>query len=405
MSIDIFNINIEDYFDNDTIESAKESTDNQICNNCGGYELIDDNTSGYIVCHSCGQVQGSIIDNNPEWKTYDDNNTNKEIGRCGKSINQLLPKSSLGTNVNAYGRIKILHGWNSMPYKERSLNYVFKKIKTKCQENNIPKKIEDDALIMYKIISECKHDKGKNKGKYIITRGVNREGIIAASIFYACRRNFIARSPKEIAKMFGLEEIDINRGAKNFLKLRKINMSDGNMGTSKPIDFIQRKCDELCIGYKHTQDALKIAKNIDKLNIASKHTSYSLAAACILLMAHINKLDRITKKKIAEIFEVSDVTISKTFKQLIVYKDILLNDKKVGTIVEDMNNAEDVEIIDREIYDRMIKFGVDVTGYIIKEEGENKVEKKNEQLKLRPKIPVYLEKESESVEFDAIYDY
>ena len=70
-----------------------------------------------------------------------------------------------------------------------------------------------------------------------------------------------------------------------------------------------------------------------------------------------------------------------------------------------MNNAEDVEIIDREIYDRMIKFGVDVTGYIIKEEGENKVEKKNEQLKLRPKIPVYLEKESESEEFDAIYDY
>ena len=77
--------------------------------------------------------------------------------------------------------------------------------KNKCIENKIPKKIENDSQIMYKMISECKHRKGKNKGRCIITRGINRESIIAATLFIACRKNGIGKSPKEIAKIFTLK--------------------------------------------------------------------------------------------------------------------------------------------------------------------------------------------------------
>lgn len=369
-NIDIFDIDIGDYFGNEALNSInkKETEHSDICLECGNSNFIEDYSQGYIVCEDCGRVADNLLDANPEWKTYDDNTT-KDSGRCGKIVNQLLPRSSIGTSVNAYGRIKMIHNWSSMPYKERSLNYVFKKLRAKCQEHNIPKKIEDDAQIMYKMVSERKHTSGKNKGKYIITRGINRGGIIAASLFYACRRNGVTRSPKEVAKMFDLNETDLNKGAKNFLRLIKMKYYDKNMGTSKPIDFVRRKCDDLNIKSKYTTQAINIAENIDKLNIASTHTSYSLAAASILLMGEINKLSSITKKKLAAAFEVSDVTITKAYKKIYAYKNVLANDKTVNKIIKKMKEDERKHVISKELYERMKKFKISTKGY--KVEGES----------------------------------
>ena len=53
----------------------------------------------------------------------------------------------------------------------------FKKITQKCSEGKIMKCIEDDAKIMYNNICDCKHMTGKNKGKNIIIRGINRESL------------------------------------------------------------------------------------------------------------------------------------------------------------------------------------------------------------------------------------
>jgi hypothetical protein len=47
--------------------------------------------------------------------------------------------------------------------------------------------------------SDCKHAYGKNEGKIIIKRGNNRIGLIAACLFYSCRKIGMTRSPKEIA--------------------------------------------------------------------------------------------------------------------------------------------------------------------------------------------------------------
>lgn len=352
---DIFDIDISDFIKRYDIDKTL-STDDSICSKCNSKSLISDYSQGHIVCSVCGLIGDDILDANPEWKTYDD--SNGTVGRCGKIMNQLLPKSSTGTRVEAYGRIAMIHAWNSMPYKERALNIVFKKLDVLCKSHNIPKKIYDDSCIMYKIVSERKHKKGKNKEKYIITRGINRNSIIAASLFYACRRNNIPRSPKEIASMFSINETDLNKGAKNFLKLIKMNFYDKDMGTSKPIDFVRRKCDDLNIKSVYTTQAINIANNIDKLDIASTHTSCSLAAASILLMAEVNKLSSISKPKLAQVFGLSEVTINKTFIKVREYKSILTNDKKVNIIVEKINNDRHKNIISKELYDRMKHFNI-----------------------------------------------
>jgi hypothetical protein len=71
--------------------------------------------------------------------------------------------------------------------------------------------------------------------------------------------------------------------------------------------------------------AINISKNIEKLDFVSTHTPYSVAAASILLMANTNNLDCINKKKISMLFEISEVTLNKTYKKLEEYKSIILN--------------------------------------------------------------------------------
>lgn len=309
-----------------------------ICPQCQTSEhIISDTSSGILVCKACGQVIGELLDANPEWRQYDDDNKG-EPARCGMPINQLLPQSSLGTSISGRGRnrIKTLHGWNSMPYKERSLNLVLKEIHSRCDRGNILKCIEDDAKIMYKKISECKHIKGKNKGKTIIIRGSNRKGLIAACVFFACRKKGATRSPKEIADIFDLKYTEITKGCKNLLKLNKIRKIELTADYSSPEHFITRYCHELKIKQEYIDVALKITKNIQKLNIASIHTPISIATGSILLMAEEKGLRFLTKRRIADKFHVSEVTILKTYKKLCQYADIVKDNTATDKIIADI---------------------------------------------------------------------
>ncbi len=336
-----------------SIDKAKNS-----CSSCNGDNIAEDYSQGILVCMDCGQVLDNILDYNPEWKQFEDED--KSGGRCSLPINVLLPQSSLGTSISGMGknRLKTLHSWNAMPYKERSLNNEFKKIHDVCIKAKILKCVEDDAKIMYKMASECRHASGKNMGKFIITRGVNRVSISAACVFFACIRKSMTRTSKEIASFYGIKDMEMNRGCKNLLKLLKNKKTSIKMGTSKPEHFVRRYCNELQIKNVYIEDALKIAKNIEKLNIASDHTPYSLAAASILLMASMSKLKSITKKKLANEFSISEVTISKTYKEIEAYKHVLTNNDVTDEIVTKIDNDMKQEDTPPEVLERMKKFGI-----------------------------------------------
>jgi hypothetical protein len=174
-------------------------------------------------------------------------------------------------------------------------------------------------------------------------------------------------TPKEIAKMWGIKEMDINKGCKNLQKLFKIKnksrhiknaMSLMATGTSKPAHFIKRYCNELKIKNQYIDEALKIAINVEKLNLASGHTPFSSAAASILLMAELNNLSYITKKKLANEFEISDTTIYKTYKELEPYKNILTSFETTDQIVNQIKKDIVKQKIPSEVLARMLKFGV-----------------------------------------------
>lgn len=344
-SEEIENINKYENMSDSTALITKSTIANNhglFCTKCNsGENVIEDTTDGVMVCQSCGNVLGNIFDYCLEQKAFSDSNKDR-VERCGNVTSVFFPQASLGTTISGgrLSKIKKLQQWSAMPYKEKSLYNVLKSIQLKCSSNGIMKCIEDDAKILYKNISESKHETGKNKGKVIIIRGINRKSLIAACVFYACKRKNKSKSPKEIATMFDLDYKDLTKGCKIFKKMMKMKYMPYDSQIAKPEHYITDYCKLLNLNKQIMEQALLISSNIQKLNVASMHTPVSIAIGSILVAMGNNGME-INKNHIAKKFSVSAVTVSKAHKQISTYGTLLSNSK----LVDDITKIADQEKI------------------------------------------------------------
>ena len=275
---------------------------------CGCEEVIVEDTMQ--ICKNCSAIIGKVIDNTAEWRYYgNDDNKNGDPSRCGLPTNYLLPKSSLGSMIGSnyrdsidIRRARMFQMWNSMTYDERTLLAVFNKLTSTALNNGIPQKIIDDAKVLYKKASEKK-----------ISRGENKEGLIASCIYHSCLLNNIPRSAKEIAKMFDIDPVILNRGNSRFQTLLQINVV-----SSSPQDFIRRYCSQLNMGSDDIEKCKKLVQFLEDNEIMSDNAPTS-SCASILYYYNQRKSLGYTKKQFAEICGVSEVTVIKGYKLISKY--------------------------------------------------------------------------------------
>jgi len=189
----------------ETKDIKKDEKDDIKCA-CGSTNTFtEDNMQ---ICKDCSNIVCKVIENTAEWRYYgNDDNRDSDPSRCGLPTNNLLPKSSIGSMIGGgyrdnidIRRIRMFQMWNSMPYDERTLWNVFDKMTSNTINNGIPQKVIDDAKVLYKSASEKK-----------ISRGDNKEGLIASCIYHACLLNKIPKSSKEIASMFNISHVTLNK--------------------------------------------------------------------------------------------------------------------------------------------------------------------------------------------------
>lgn len=276
---------------------------------------------GFLTCtnNKCGIIYKDLIDQSAEWRYYGaDDNQNSDPTRCGMPINPLLEESSYGCKVLCFGsmsyemrKIRRYSEWQSMPHKEKTQYDEFQIITTMANNSGIPKMIIDDAIIYHKKISESEYR----------FRGVNRDGIIAASIYISCRINNYPRSAKEIAQIFNLDASSATEGCKNALliinDLEKDmdNKEKTNFGKTKPESFIERYCSKLNVNNELTKLCLFISMKIEKKGIMPENTPPSIAAGVVYFIAQLCKLN-ISKKDVKNVSGTSEVTINKCYKKL-----------------------------------------------------------------------------------------
>jgi len=318
-------------------------TDNEIkleekekCISCKSERLVIDNTKGYLVCQDCAVINKEFLDKNVDF-TSEQNNSS----RYGCPSNVFYPQSALSSKISSkgYNRIAILQRQGQMPYREKSLMDVLDRIQTKCKKYNITQTIIDSAKILYKKVSDCKHTKGKRVGKNMIMRCINRRSMIAACVFYACKLQKEPRSPKEIADIYDLQIKHVNRGCRKFIDIIDLSTLLFEIKSSQSSDFIERFAKKLNIDKQYINLAKDISININKLGLASTHEPPSVAAGCILLVTNMYHIE-INKKQISEIFGISDVTISKTYRKIYPFHKIIMNNKVTDLILEKKNNIQ-----------------------------------------------------------------
>jgi transcription initiation factor TFIIIB Brf1 subunit/transcription initiation factor TFIIB len=307
-----------------------------VCKNCKSSNLVIDNSKGHMVCTDCAVINEEYLDENPDISYNDGENSN--TSRYGAPTSFFFPKSSLGTKIvsKGYNRISLLQKQGQMPYKEKSLLDVLETIQHKCKKYCITQSIIDSAKILYKKISESVHIKGKRKGKSIIMRCINRRSMIAACLFHACKLQKETRSPKEIADIYDLEIKHVNRGCRKFCDIIDATSLFYQIKSSQSSDFIERFAKKLNIDKQYINISKDVSNNIHKLDLASTHEPPSVAAGCILLVAQYYNI-QLTKKQISDIFGISDVTISKTFRKIWPYHKIVLSNKITDLILEKKN--------------------------------------------------------------------
>jgi transcription initiation factor TFIIIB Brf1 subunit/transcription initiation factor TFIIB len=286
--------------------------DELVCEACGANSMVVED--GQNICTSCCTVMGRIIDHTAEWRYYGaDDSRDEDPTRCGLPTNDLLPKSSLGSMIGGrrgeskdIRRIRMYQMWNSMPYWERSLYNVFEQLSQNTVNHGIPSKVLDDAKVLYKKASEKK-----------ISRGENKEGLIASCIYFACLLNKVPRSPKEVSRMFNIDPNVLTKGNARFQTLLQINVE-----SSEAEDFISRFGSKLNMDYADIQKCKELAKKLDDLEIVSENAPTSVAAGTLYYYCMSKDMDY-NKKQIADICEVSEVTITKCYKRLSKYKHLL----------------------------------------------------------------------------------
>ena len=133
-------------------EDIKEENDDLKCNSCGLKSLVS--FDGGVFCSKCGVLQEVRYSNEQEYRYYGENDSkNSDPSRVGMPINNLLPKSSMGTSIasnvgrNVYiiNRIMQYHQWSKMPYEERSLWKDYEIISAKCIKLSLPQMIIEES--------------------------------------------------------------------------------------------------------------------------------------------------------------------------------------------------------------------------------------------------------------------
>jgi transcription initiation factor TFIIB len=308
------------------IKCVYEPSEQGLCNLCNSVLVIMED--GFPTCTNseCSVMCTDTLDYSPEWRFYgaDDKNA-ADPTRCGNPINPLLVESSFGCKVMASSnlsyemkKIRKWTEWQSMPHKEKSLYNEFQFITIMAQNAGIPKILIDDAISIHKDISEQK-----------MFRGLNRDGIKAASIYISCRLNGCPRTAHEIAEIFSLDKTSATNGCSMAVNIlhnieRSVDLSQQTeLQMTTPSSFIERYCSKLNMNGELTMLCKFIAKKLEQNNIITDNTPHAIAAGIVYFISHYCNMN-ISKTHIKQISGVSDVTINKCFKKMDAIRDTLL---------------------------------------------------------------------------------
>jgi transcription initiation factor TFIIB len=315
----------------DHVNLLLEEKLNSQCNTCieCGNNLIECKHRGLIVCEHCGLVHAEKhIDHGPEWRAFDSEQKRKRT-RTGAPMTYMIHDKGLSTMIDwknrdifgkeisakIRGQIYRLRKWQSRirvsDATERNLTFALSELDRMASNLDLQKNLRECAAKVYRDAVEAH-----------LIRGRSIEGVAAASLYAACRMFKVPRTLNEIAEIARVDKKEIGRSFR-FIS-NELYLS---LNPTKPLDYLTRFISELELSSECHKMAKKIIKIAESKGLTSGRGPTGVCAASIYAASILCK-ERRTQRKIAQISQVTEVTVRNRFSELIENLDLGIKLKK-----------------------------------------------------------------------------
>ncbi len=308
----------EDENSDPPLTSQAETAKVQRCPECGTTRLMRDYKCAEVVCMDCGFViTAKIADRGPEWRAFTNEQRAKRT-RVGAPLTYTIHDKGLSTMIDwhdrdIYGK-SLSSGQKAQMYRlrkwqrrirvsdatERNLAFALSEISKIANNLNLPKNILETASVIY-----------RRAVKERLIRGRSIQGVTSAAIYLACRQCRLARTLEEIAQASHVNKKEVGRSYR-FL----VRELDYFVPPVKPSQYIAKFSNQLTMQGKVEEIAHKILAAAKELKLTSGRGPTGIAAAASYIAAVLSG-ERRTQREIAEIAQVTEVTIRNRYKELV----------------------------------------------------------------------------------------
>ncbi len=290
----------------------------QCCPECSSTRLMRDYECAEIACMACGFViTAKIADRGPEWRAFDNEQRAKRT-RVGAPLTYTIHDKGLSTMIDwrdrdVYGK-SLPPGQKAQMYRlrkwhrrirvsdatERNLAFALSEINKIANNLNLPKNVLETASVIY-----------RKAVKERIIRGRSIQGVTAAAIYLACRQCKLARTLEEMAQASAMKKKEVGRSYR-FL-ITKLNT---HVAPVKASQYIAKFSNHLTLQGKTEEIAYKILTTAKELKLTSGRGPTGMAAATCYIASTLTGEKR-TQREVAEIAQVTEVTIRNRYKELV----------------------------------------------------------------------------------------
>jgi transcription initiation factor TFIIB len=287
------------------------------CPECNSAHLVRDYDRGELVCVDCGVViEDKLIDQGPEWRAFDVEQGEKRA-RTGAPMTYTIHDKGLSTeiswkNKDSYGKsiptrnraqLYRLRKWQRRirvsNATERNLAFALSELDRMASAMGLPRNVRETAAMIYR--------KAVNKN---LIRGRSIEGVVAASLYAACRQCDVPRTLDEVANASRVGRKEIGRTYRFMTRELKLKLMP-----TRPQDYVSRFCSELKLSGEAQAKATDILRDASKKELTSGRGPTGVAAAAIYISSILCN-ERRTQREVADVAGVTEVTIRNRYKEL-----------------------------------------------------------------------------------------
>lgn len=294
------------------------SDDTIKCPDCGSTHLAMDYQRGETVCQDCGRVvDEGYIDQGIDWKAYDSEQmTNR--ARTGPPETLVVHDKGLSTDISSADRDAL---GKPIPVANRQQLYRLRKWQKRIRVSNavernmatamhelvrmsssltLSESVREDAAFIYRKAVESN-----------LVRGRSVQGVMAASIYAACRKAGILRTLDEISGVTQLKKKEVGRMYRSISRLLHMPLMP-----PLPDGYVDSFCNKLKLSNAVKTRAYEILRTATEYEAVSGRGPNGVAAAAVYV-ASLQMGEKRTQREISFVSGITEVTLRNRMKEFV----------------------------------------------------------------------------------------